>query len=80
MPTFELGLLGWKTLIDHGVYVNLAAFVAVPGGGCLLRCSVCAAHSLEEMEQVVGAFNAVRDLLDQSQAPDSEVSANLPAS
>ena len=61
MPDFETGLRSWKYLLDNGVYVNIAAFVAVPGGGCLLRCSVCAAHSKSELAQVVEAFSVVAD-------------------
>ena len=69
MPDFEMGLTAWKILLDHDVYVNLAAFVAVPGGGCLLRCSVCAAHSRSELEQVLRAFAAVRDHMAKAAAP-----------
>ena len=63
MPDFETGLRSWKFLLDNGVYVNLAAFVAVPGGGCLLRCSVCAAHSKDELTKVVEAFSVVAENL-----------------
>ena len=59
MPDFETGLRSWKCLLDQGVYVNIAAFVAVPGGGCLLRCSVCATHSKSELDQVLEAFSVV---------------------
>jgi len=59
MPDFESGLMAWKLLLDHGVYVNLAAFTAVPDGGCLLRCSISAAHSIAELEQVIQAFTDV---------------------
>ena len=63
MPDFETGLAAWKSLLDHGVYVNLAAFVAVPGGGCLLRCSVCASHSESDLTKVVSAFAMVAENL-----------------
>ena len=63
MPDFETGLRSWKYLLDNGVYVNLAAFVAVPGGGCLLRCSVCAGHSEKDLATVVEAFSVVAENL-----------------
>ena len=66
MPDFETGLRSWKYLLDNGVYVNLAAFVAVPGGGCLLRCSVCAAHSESELATVAEAFAVVAENLPDS--------------
>ena len=66
MPDFETGLKSWKFLLDNGVYVNLAAFVAVPGGGCLLRCSVCAAHSKNDLTTVLKAFSVVAENLPES--------------
>ena len=58
MPDLESGLAAWKALLDAGVYVNLAAFPAVPGGGCLLRASVNAAHTREQLEFAVETFEA----------------------
>jgi 8-amino-7-oxononanoate synthase len=41
------------------VYVNLILPPAAPNGGCLLRCSVSAAHTPEQLEQIAGAFAAL---------------------
>ncbi len=57
------GLLAWQMLLEHGVYVNLALPPATPQGGCLLRCSVCAAHTKEQLQQVLSAFATVREAL-----------------
>ncbi len=48
------GLAGqaWHDLLQAGVYVNLALPPATPSGTALLRCSVCAAHSTEQLKRV----------------------------
>jgi 8-amino-7-oxononanoate synthase len=50
----------WKGLLENGVYVNLVTPPATPDGGCLLRCSVSAGHSNEQIEQIGHAFAAVK--------------------
>jgi len=60
-PDVETGLRMWKALLDHGVYVNFAMANAIPGAGCLLRCSVCAAHSQDELGRALEAFARARD-------------------
>jgi 8-amino-7-oxononanoate synthase len=57
----EGALAAWKTLLDLGVYVNLVLPPATPSGRCLLRCSLSAAHSQEQIETILGAFAAIRD-------------------
>jgi 8-amino-7-oxononanoate synthase len=61
-------LTAWQTLLDHGVYVNLALPPATPGASALLRCSVCAAHTPRELDQVLEAFAAVGDTLTAARA------------
>lgn len=51
----------WKGLLKLGVYVNLVTPPATPDGGCLLRCSVSAGHSTEQIEQIGSAFAALRE-------------------
>jgi 8-amino-7-oxononanoate synthase len=53
---FEL----WSGLIEQGVYVNLVLPPATPDGNCLLRSSVSAAHTPEQIERICEAFTAVR--------------------
>jgi 7-keto-8-aminopelargonate synthetase-like enzyme len=42
-----------------GVYVNLALPPATPSGTALLRCSVCAAHSTEQLRRVIDVVSKV---------------------
>lgn len=49
----------WKVLYDHGVYVNVALYPAVPRGQSQLRVSVMATHTDEHLERVVDAFTVV---------------------
>ncbi|MEM6626809.1 MAG: aminotransferase class I/II-fold pyridoxal phosphate-dependent enzyme [Pseudomonadota bacterium] len=47
----------WNQLFEQGVYVNLAVPPATPGGTSLLRLSVSAAHTEDEIDQVLKAFS-----------------------
>ncbi|MGD2095885.1 MAG: aminotransferase class I/II-fold pyridoxal phosphate-dependent enzyme [Phycisphaerales bacterium] len=53
----------WKGLLEHGVYVNLVTPPATPDGGCLLRCSVSAGHSPEQIEKIGQAFASLKDVV-----------------
>jgi 8-amino-7-oxononanoate synthase len=59
MASPEEGLASWRALLEQGVYVNLIVPPAAPNGGCLLRCSVGAAHTPEQIERIAGAFAAL---------------------
>jgi len=50
----------WSGLLEQGVYVNLVLPPATPDGNCLLRSSVSAAHTPEQMDRICEAFTAVR--------------------
>jgi 8-amino-7-oxononanoate synthase len=56
MPSAEDGLASWRALLAQGIYVNLILPPAAPNGGCMLRCSVGAAHTSEQIERIAGAF------------------------
>jgi 8-amino-7-oxononanoate synthase len=49
-------IAAWKELLESGVYVNMVTPPATPDGGCLLRCSVSAGHTSEQIEQIGQAF------------------------
>jgi 8-amino-7-oxononanoate synthase len=49
----------WKGLLANGVYVNLALPPATPSGTALLRCSVCAAHTTEQLQRVIEVLTMV---------------------
>ena len=49
----------WNALLAAGVYVNIALPPGTPAKLCLLRCSVSAAHTDEEIDKIVGLFGSV---------------------
>lgn len=46
----------WQGLLDHDIYVNLILPPAAPEGKSLVRCSVNAAHTIEQMDYVGSIF------------------------
>ncbi|MEO1043827.1 MAG: aminotransferase class I/II-fold pyridoxal phosphate-dependent enzyme [Pseudomonadota bacterium] len=46
----------WQALLENGLYVNLARPPATPMGMTLLRCSLCAEHSSEQVTQILDMF------------------------
>jgi len=57
MPDLERGAMMWEALLKEGLYVNLARPPATPAGMTLLRCSLCAEHSTEEVETILAMFD-----------------------
>ena len=55
----ELAAMAWHGLLSRGVYVNLALPPATPSGTALLRCSVCAAHSTDQLTKVADILSEV---------------------
>lgn len=58
MPDLERGAAMWEALLQEGLYVNLARPPATPAGMTLLRCSLCALHSEEQVGEILGMFEA----------------------
>jgi 8-amino-7-oxononanoate synthase len=52
----DAAIMMWDKMIDLGVYVNVARPPATPAGVFLLRCSLCAEHTAEQIETVLGHF------------------------
>jgi 8-amino-7-oxononanoate synthase len=48
----------WDHLLKAGVYVNLMVPPATPGNESLLRCSVSAAHTPEQIDAICAAFGS----------------------
>ncbi|WP_063570621.1 MULTISPECIES: aminotransferase class I/II-fold pyridoxal phosphate-dependent enzyme [Luteibacter] len=48
----------WDHLLKNGVYVNLMVPPATPGNESLLRCSVSAAHTPEQIDAICAAFGS----------------------
>ena len=49
----------WKALYDAGVYVNVAIYPAVQRGGALLRTSVMATHTIDQIDFCLEAFGTI---------------------
>ena len=58
LPDQEKAVRMWQALLEHGLYVNMARPPATPVGVYLLRCSLCAEHTSEQVEQILGMFEA----------------------
>ena len=58
LPDQERAVALWQALLEGGIYVNLARPPATPAGTYLLRCSLCAEHSDEQVGQILGIFEA----------------------
>jgi 8-amino-7-oxononanoate synthase len=56
MPDLERGAMMWEALLHEGLYVNLARPPATPAGMTLLRCSLCAEHTSEQVGEILGRF------------------------
>ena len=49
----------WNSLLNAGVYVNIALPPGTPNRQCLLRCSVSAAHTPGDIDRIIGLFGEV---------------------
>ncbi|MFT9364594.1 MULTISPECIES: serine palmitoyltransferase [Gluconobacter] len=59
LETVDQAVAFWNALLENGVYVNLSLPPATPDNRPLLRCSVMAAHSPEEIDRAVTVFGEV---------------------
>ena len=57
----SVALTYWQNLFNKGVYTNLILPPAAPDGGSLIRCSVTAAHSKEQIRFIIDAFAAIKN-------------------
>ncbi|SNS74900.1 serine palmitoyltransferase [Sphingomonas laterariae] len=58
LPDQEITVRMWQALLELGVYVNMARPPATPAGTFLLRCSLCAEHSDEQVGDILERFRA----------------------
>ena len=63
LDTPQQALALWKGLLDRGIYVNLILPPAAPEGKSLVRCSVSAVHSNEQMDYVGETFAELRQIV-----------------
>jgi len=79
MPSVESGVQAWRALLDGGVYVNLAVPPATPPGTAMLRCSVCAAHSREQLDMIIPTYTEVGRSLNLLKVPKPSVTEDQTA-
>jgi len=48
----------WQALLEAGLYVNMARPPATPAGTFLLRCSLCAEHTPEQITRILAMFDS----------------------
>lgn len=63
LDTPQQALALWNGLLEHGIYVNLILPPAAPDGKSLVRCSVSAVHTSEQMDNVGQAFAELREVI-----------------
>jgi len=56
----DQAIIWWNELMRRGAYVNLVMPPASPTSDSLLRCSVSAAHSNEQIDRIIEAFAALQ--------------------
>ena len=52
----------WHGLLERTIYVNMVLPPATPDGGALLRCSLSAAHTREQVERIADAFASLKEI------------------
>jgi len=68
-PNREEALKAWNFLMDEGVYVNLAIPPGTPNATSILRLSVSAAHSKEDLDIIINAYLALSRALQKEEMP-----------
>jgi glycine C-acetyltransferase/8-amino-7-oxononanoate synthase len=58
LPDQDITVRMWQALLEAGVYVNMARPPATPAGMYLLRCSLCADHSEQEVSRILAMFES----------------------
>ena len=56
LPDQEQAVGMWQSLLELGLYVNMARPPATPAGTFLLRCSLCAEHRDEQVGDIIAMF------------------------
>ena len=60
-PNEAVAAMEWNALIENGVYVNLAVPPGTPQSSSLLRISLSAAHTEEDINTILKAFADLKD-------------------
>ncbi len=68
LPDQKQTVAMWSQLLANGIYCNMSRPPATPAGVFLLRCSLSAAHSLEDVRDIVRRFMAAREQMPKAEA------------
>ena len=49
----------WRAMLDAGIYVNVAVPPATPNGVSLLRCSLCAVHTKDQLQHMIEVMTGI---------------------
>ena len=60
-PNEVICALEWNWLLENGLYVNLAVPPGTPQSSSLLRISLSAAHTEDDVNQIIGKFAELKD-------------------
>jgi len=60
-PNEAIAAMEWNALMENGVYVNLAVPPGTPQSSSLLRISLSAAHTEEDINLILKAFNDLKN-------------------
>ncbi|MEM9705238.1 MAG: aminotransferase class I/II-fold pyridoxal phosphate-dependent enzyme [Pseudomonadota bacterium] len=66
LPNRERAFLAWQFLLEQGVYVNMAIPPGTPNSTSLLRLSVSAAHTDDDVTKVIDAYGALADAFEDA--------------
>jgi 8-amino-7-oxononanoate synthase len=56
----EVAIAMWRKLLENNIYTNLVLPPAVPGDKSLIRCSISAAHTPDQIDYMVETFAKLR--------------------
>jgi 8-amino-7-oxononanoate synthase len=59
LPSTDVAVAFWNALLQEGIYLNLALPPATPNNCAILRASVTATHSADQIAQVVSVFSRI---------------------
>jgi 8-amino-7-oxononanoate synthase len=59
LPDRMMAIGFWRALLEAGIYVNVAVPPATPNGVSLLRCSLCAVHTHEQLAHMVEVMTGI---------------------
>ncbi len=64
-PNEVICAMEWDWLLENGLYVNLAVPPGTPQSSSLLRISLSAAHTEDDVDQIIGKFKELKEVQPQ---------------